>query len=203
MLGFVDKDKMQLDLYSTSNMWPVLYVGGEVGEVVLQPGFTKKSDDEVKMPEPTEVDTWPEGMKNQKRWTVPLGPPIVTISIDDVENEDRIEELRSILLGPLQMEQDNITYRRLQVHYSKWPHRFSTNSRNRFVYGLFYAANPVLGTNTEAQLRSLAPIIATLAFNFKTQGRMDELDKLKGVAGIMPRGAELDMLRKDVPELFE
>jgi len=59
MLGFVDKDKMQLDLYSTSNMWPALYVGGEVGEVVLQPGFTKKSDDEVKMPESTQVDTWP------------------------------------------------------------------------------------------------------------------------------------------------
>jgi len=70
------------------------------------------------------------------------------------------------------------------------------------AYGLNYAFNPTPGVNTDEQLRSLAPIIATLAFNFKSQMRHTELDKLKQVVQLLPGGKEVDLLKEHVPELF-
>jgi hypothetical protein len=100
------------------------------------------------------------------------------------------------------MEQKNISYRRLGVHFSTWPHKFETN-KPATLYGVNYAFNTAPGTNTDEQLKSLAPIIATLAFNYKSQERYTELEKLKKVVQLLPAGQEVDLLKKHIPELFE
>lgn len=112
-----------------------------------------------------------------------------------------LTQYREILSVPLAIEQDNITYRRLQVHFFKCLHRFSTNTP---VQGtIFYCvSNPVVGTNTREQLESLKPIIVTLAYNYKIQKQMENLMALKPIVALLLWDEVMDMLKRDCPELF-
>lgn len=203
LIGIVDKKGLILKLYSTSNMWAARYTGGDIGQVILEPDKIDNKDKDVKASCPIPEKGWPQGIGDGNKWFVQLGHPIVSISIDDVENEDKIEEYRKILSFSISMEQENITYRRLQVHYSRWPHRFATNKLEGFVYGIFYAANTTPGANTPEQLKSLAPIITVLAFNYKIQNKLQELEKLKPIIKLIPESRELSLIKDKVPELFE
>lgn len=87
------------------------------------------------------------------------------------------------------MEQTNITYRRLGVHYSRWPLKIFPNKLDRIFYGVGCAGNSGLGMNTEAQLKAIAPVLATLALNFKLQGKPEEIEKLKPLAQMVPTGS--------------
>jgi hypothetical protein len=201
LIGLVDKEKLTLGLYSTSNMWSARYLGGNTGQVVLQPNIPDKQGEAVPMPKPYEMEEWTTDIGDRKKWEVPLGPPVVFISIDELENEETMEHYRQILQIPLHLEQQNISYRRLRVHFSAWPFKVETNKPST-VYGVNYAFNPTPGVNTDGQLKSLAPIIATLAFNYKSQKRYTELEKLKKVVQLLPAGQEVDLLKKHIPELF-
>jgi hypothetical protein len=201
LVGIADKGSSKLDLYSTSNMWAARYAGGHFGEIVLLPG-TQGDLHGALMPAYTNMVDWPQGIGDGRKCDLPLGPPILSISIDDVENETRMEEYREILASPLRMEQDNIAYRHLQVHFYRCLHRFSTNKP---VEGeIFYCVgNPVPGTNTAEQLESIKPIIATLALNYKIQNQKENLMRLKPIVQLLPQDELMNMVKRDVPELFE
>lgn len=203
LIGIVDKKALTLKLYSTSNIWAARYSGGNTGQVILQPDKLDDKDGDVNAPSPISMPDWPSGIGDGKQWPVPLGPPLVFIAIDDVENEDKIEKYRIVLSHSINIEQENITYRRLQVHYSKWPHRFTTNTLEKFVYGIFFAANTAPGANTPEQLKSLAPIITVLAFNYKSQNKLPEIEKLKPIVKLIPESPELRAIKNKVPELFD
>jgi hypothetical protein len=64
-------------------------------------------------------------------------------------------------------------------------------------------ANPVRGANTEQQLESIKPIIATLAYNYKSQGQSEELLRLKPIVSLLKHDYVLDLLKKEIPELFD
>jgi hypothetical protein len=204
LIGLVDKNAALLKLYSTSNMWAAWYSSGRPGEVVLQPDLPDNPSEPVLMPQGVAVPDWTPGIIGDGlRWQVPLGPPIVTISVDDSENIERIDKCRKMLSIPLWLEQENITYRRLNVHFSKWPlFIYSNEFRDQFDYGVFAAANSALGANTEAQIKALTPIVTTLAFNYKLQNRLEELERLKDLIKLVPEGPELGLLKDKVPELF-
>jgi hypothetical protein len=203
LIGLVDKSNSTLKLYSTSNMWAAYYSSGTVGELVFQPDTPSKLGDPVSMPKGSEVNDWPQGIGDGKRWEVPLGPPLVTISVDDSENKENAMKFRNILSFPLWLEQENITYRRLKVHYSKWPLIINTNKlEEKFGFGVFAAANYTPGANTDDQIKALAPIITTLAMNLKFQQRLTELEQLREIVKMIPDGPELGLLKQQVPELF-
>lgn len=201
-IAVVDKKTLKLELYSTSNMWGAHYKDGYVGEVVFvlnQP----KGKDEVFVPDNSvAVQDWPKGIGNGKRITVPLGYALVSISLNDVEDQNKLTKYRQILEEAIKMEQENITYRRLGVHFSKWPHRYNTNYSCK-AFGMNLVANPVLGTNTERQLESIKPIIAALAYNYKSQKQPQELLKLKPIITLLKHDVVLDLLKKEIPELFD
>lgn len=204
LVGLVDKNTATLKLYSTSNMWAAWYSSGRPGEIILQPDVPASPGVPVSMPQGAAVKEWTAGMMGDGlRWQVPLGPPIVTISVDDSENIDRIDACRKMLSLSLWLEQENITYRRLKVHFSKWPLLIYPNElKDQFGYGVFTAANSTPGANTEDQIKALAPIVTTLAFNYKLQNRLEELACLKDLIKLIPEGPELGLLKDKVPELF-
>ncbi len=204
LVGLVDKENSILKLYATSNMWAAYYSSGNVGELVLQPDVPSKQGESVSMPKSSIVSGWPQGIGDGKRWEVPLGPPLVSISVDDLENKEKLNEFRRILSFPLWLEQENITYRRLKVHYSKWPLLINTNIlEDKFGFGVFAVANLTPGTNTDEQIRALAPIITTLAMNYKAQNRLAELEHFREIVKLIPDGHELNLLREHVPDLFK
>jgi len=203
LIGIADKLKLTLALYSTSNIWAACYFAGRCGQVVLLPD---KTDSDNKVPMPTNrlpSGEWPQGAGDGRIWDVPLGPPIVHVSIDDLEDKGKIDTYRGILLQTLHLDQENITYRRLGIHYSRWPHQYATNEyAPEIVLGSFYAWNNGPGANTPGQIQALTPIVIALANNYKAQNRIDELMKLKKVFELIPDEAIDSFVKSSIPELF-
>lgn len=207
LIGLVDKNELSLKLYSTSNMWAAWYFSGNIAQVTLCPDVPCNKEDQVMSPtkenNAEEVSEWVSiNIGDGKKWTVPLGPALVSISFDDLENQEKMESFRQILSSALQLEQENITYRRLKVHISKWPLIIETN-KGITAQGIFVAANPVPGANTEEQLKSLFPILVTLAFNYKIQKKEYDLEKIKKVLEMFPNigSPELAGLMRKVTEV--
>jgi hypothetical protein len=76
------------------------------------------------------------------------------------------------ILQIINLDQQNISYRRLRVHFSAWPLKVETN-KPVTTYGLNYAFNPTPGVNTDEQLRSLAPIIAIVPITAKRYAELE------------------------------
>lgn len=203
LLAVVDKSSSTLKLYSTSNMWTLRYKGGNLGMVHLQPDVPSGPDDEIPRPPAEQKTEWPKDIGDGQLWRIPLGPPLVAINIGDVEDPAKLEAFRKILSWAVGMEQTNILYRDLNVHFSRWRHKIKTNSQGEaVVYGVGYVFNTQPGANTADQLRALAPILGALALNFKHQGRKAEFEALKPLVEILPsESLEVQELRRLVEGL--
>jgi hypothetical protein len=206
LIGLVDKKDLTLRLYTTSNMWAAWYFSGKIAQAILCPDDPNQTTDQILSPtkenNAEEVNEWiSNNVGDGLKWKIPLGPALVSISYDDLENQERMNEFRRILSFALQLEQDNITYRRLFVHISKWPVVIDTN-KNIMAQGIFVAANPVPGANTDDQLKSLYPILVTLAYNFKMQNKKAELAKIRKVLEMFPNkcSPEIDAITRQVME---
>ncbi len=201
LIGLVDKAKLVLSLYMTSTMWSAFYGNERMGQVVLQPGIPPNAEDIIPAPSNTTMHDWPAGMGDGKKYEIPLGPPIVRISIDETEDRFKVENFRAVLEYFLILEQQNIIYRKLNIHYAKFPRQISTNQKQLTHFGIYTAANDEPGANISQQLETLAPIILVLAYNFKSQ-KDPRLDNLKRVVELLPPGEEHSILRGLAPELF-
>jgi hypothetical protein len=187
-------------------MWAAWYFSGRIAQITLCPDVPIGKEEQIMSPNDNnaeEISEWMlKSIGDGKKWTVPLGPALVSISFDDLENQEKMEIFRQILSSALQLEQENITYRRLKVHISKWPLIIETN-KGITAQGIFVAANPVPGANTEEQLKSLFPILVTLAFNYKIQKKESELKNIKKVLEMFPNigSPELAELMRKVTEV--
>lgn len=203
LIGVVDKKHLTLDLYSTSNIWAAWYAQRNCGQVVL---FPDRVDNHQQVAAPSRkppATSWPAEIGDGYVWEVPLGPPVVSISIDDIEDETCLVKIRSVLSQALDLDQTNITYRRLNAPYSRWLHRFTTNEINASqLLGVFYAWNATPGAHTPNQLQALAPILLALANNYKAQGRTEELGKLKATFELLPEHEIPEEVKSRIPELF-
>lgn len=204
LIGLADKESMILHLYSTSNMWYAKYQAGNPGEVHLRPDEPPGQGADVPQPI-SEPGGWPSQRSDGNRWQVPLGMPLVSIGLADVEDEARLVKYRGILEQAIREEQANIIYGRLKVHWTRWPCLITTN-RAFDAQGFSLAGNSTVGANTDAQLEALCPIVAALAYNYKLQNRLSELEMLRGIvelAALTCAGsAAFEMLKRVVPELL-
>jgi hypothetical protein len=203
-IAIADKETMILRLYPTSNMWYAKYQAGKPGEVHFV--LDEPADEVADVTQPSfEPGGWTSPVGDGNRWKVPLGAPLVSIGLVDVEEEDKLNRYRAILAEAIRTEQTNITYGRLKVHWTRSPSAIRTN-RGFESQNISIAGNSTPGANTDAQLQALCPILATLAHNYKLQGRLAELNMLKDVvalvAGVNPRPEELEMLARIAPELL-
>lgn len=203
LIGLADKSRQELSLYITCNMWHAYYMKGDIGQVTLLPAPASSTENPISQATLTNMPEWTgKGIGSGERYDIPLGPPILTISLDDTENPDKVVHYRQALDHALHWEQQNITYRRLRVHYSISPTFIKTNEPLT-AYVAFFAANPVPGANTTEQLQSVAPILTALAFNFKLQSAQDSLEKMKSIVQLLNQTSlEVGILRAHVPELF-
>jgi hypothetical protein len=203
LIGMVDKERLTLDLYSTSNIWAACYTQRDCGQVVLIPDRVD-SHEQVAVPSKRPPATpWPADIGDGYVWEVPLGPPVVSISIDDIEDETSLVRFRGVLSQAVDLDQTNITYRRLNAHYSRWLHQFTTNEISPSqLLGVFYAWNVTPGAHTSNQLQALAPILLALANNYKAQGRTEELGKLKATFELLSEHEIPKEVKSRIPELF-
>jgi len=194
----VDKDDLVFRLYSTSPIWLTRYTFGTVSEVRLIPDANHDPIKDCRK----EVADYKDKGGDGCRYDIPLGPPIVELRIDDL-NLDLVEKARIALAKAARVEMLNLTYRRLNVHFSQWTLDILTNDDSSIhKLGQFYAWNTEPGRNTHEQLKALLPIIVALAHNLKWQKRFDELAQLKGIFQLMPKEDIPDFVRTNIPEIL-
>jgi hypothetical protein len=197
-LSTVDKDTLTFRLYSTSPIWLIRYSFGNVSEVYLIPDATH---DPLKQSK-EEVQEYLGKGGDGARYRIPLGAPIIELRIDHL-NTDLVDKARFPLSKAASIEMRNLTYRRLNVHFSQWMLDILANDDSAGIkLGYFYAWNAEPGRNTPEQLKAVLPIIVALGHNLKWQKRFDELAQLKGIFSLIPSDEIPDVVKDNLPEIL-
>lgn len=189
----VDKKLLQIKLYATSPMWIVRYSHGMPSHIILEPDNLSAQYGQKDVPE--YKNTGGDG----KSYAIPLGAPIVKLSLPDLATDDKITAARNALSQAVATEIFNLTYRRLTVHFCQWLINVPTPA---FGMGYFYAWNTTPGSHTSEQLKAMFPILISLAHNYKAQNKSVELMKLKDVFKLYAEGSIPDFVKTNIPEFF-
>lgn len=194
----VDKDTLAFRLYSTSPIWLIRYRFGEVSEVHLVPDAVHDILKESRKEIPEYNGKGGDGAL----YRIPLGPPIVDLRIDQLKT-DLVGKARLALSKAASVEMANLTYRRLSVHFSQWMLDISPNDDSAIIkVGQSYAWNPEPGRNTSEQLNAILPIIVALGHNFKSQNRLEELARLRGIFSLIPANMLPEFVKTNLPEVL-
>jgi hypothetical protein len=203
LVGIVNKGASTFALYSTSPMWRVRYShAGNPGEVVLRPNTPAQGTD-IGFPDPVPQPQWPPGTGDGQRWFVDLGPPLISITATEAENPDIIARSRQILDWALFVEQQNITYRRLNIPYFSWPLKIQTNDVATIgPVGVFIAAQAGAGAAIAEKIRALSPFLFALALDLKHSNQIQQLMTLAPLFELIPNNAIPGFLPPQLPEIF-
>ncbi|MGG9971336.1 hypothetical protein ACQ33O_06045 [Ferruginibacter sp. SUN002] len=175
-VGIINKDDESLELYSTSFMW-FNYWNRKFLTIKFLPNTPNGDMEEIHAMADIDISEWASELETEVpkvKTVVPMGPPVIKLTKDNVRQGDFIIQLKRLCRLAIQLEQANITYKKLRLPYFNWLHKISTN--NHFVGGYFYAIDKVL--NEEQRLyQSLTPILISLALLYKhtTDPRFDTI----------------------------
>jgi len=132
-----------------------------------------------------------------KAWTVPMGPPVVSVSIADCNDPSKFEQIYSTLKCWLYLDRQNVIHQLLNVpsweRYEAWEPN-SVPVECNYKFRRFGSPRP--GMNIESILRAINPMIQALIFNMKLQGSSG-LSELAGVAGLLDAHGLLSQEARD------
>jgi hypothetical protein len=174
LIGLVDLDKQSLAVFSTITRYFVLSNWQGTGlprEVALMP-YAPDGEGHLGAGEQEELDA-KEGMPS-KLLKLPLGQPIVSISIGESENLDKCEAIKNLLEPFLRMDQENAVCFRVGLGYFDWPLiiRPGQPLRDRAA-GM--ASPPADSPAVQMQLQTLSRILASLLTSYRLSGRKQEI----------------------------
>jgi len=173
-LCVTDREKAECKLYSTSVMWLLRYQFGRMASVVLCPDETH---DPLRDSRREKIGEGGDGYE----YHVPLGRPIVDIHILTLDKNTRSAAIEC-LRKAVNVEQRNITMRRLGVHVSSWFTDIVPNepkSLDNLGSGVSWDGTD--GKYAAQQLDSMKDIAITLALNLQAEGKDEEITILAPV----------------------
>ena len=113
-LCVADRDDLTIEMYSTWNMLNGFLLK-EAGRIVLAPG-SPDADYEA-------VETREDGTEQ----VVPLGKPVLRMSIQDAMEEERAQTLSAVLRVWVEIDRENIVNRAAGMYWVVGPLRYETN----------------------------------------------------------------------------
>lgn len=164
-LCVTDRKEARMRLYSTSVMWLLRYKFGNMTQIELCPD---ENHDPLKKSKGAKIGKRREHGDGYT-YRVPLGRPIVDLTILQLKKpllEKAVEALRIAI----EVEQKNLTLRRLGVHVASWfPAAMPNDPTSLKPTGGSVFWNTKKGQNVGEQIKSLKDIALTLALNFNAQ----------------------------------
>ena len=121
LIGLVNLEQQSLDVFSTITRYFVLSNWQGTGlprEVAMIP-YEPVGEAHIGAGAQEDLAAKPD--MPQKLWKLPLGQPIVSISIAESEDEHRSEEIKNLLEPYLRMDQENAVCFRIGLGYFNWP----------------------------------------------------------------------------------
>lgn len=184
LIGIVDRDQLRLSLYSTSALWMAYYKQRLPCQIVLVPNQPSTADAHVPEPKPTPVQDCPANTGDNQCWEVKLGPPLISITAHDIQNEANRKVYRRVLDDAIKLDQVNLWYRGLGVPYLNWVLTVDTNNPDhcttRDAKAFYHLVTNIPGS-AAAQLGAAAPIIASLVLHYAAENQPADVRAFEGV----------------------
>jgi len=168
-IGICDKTSSSLELYSTSFMW-YNYYNKKFLTIKFLPNVPSGKYEEVHATDDIDISEWAGDINvniPKVKTLVKMGPPIIKLDINTVQDEDQIFRIRKLMRQAILLEQGNINYKKLNLAYFLWPHAIATNEEIKPAY--FYAPQSDLN-NEQSLYQASAPILISLALLYKQTG---------------------------------
>ena len=174
LIGLVDSEGQWMDLFTTVSRYfvKVGWNGKPVPrEVALMP---YKPDGEGHLGDGT-VEALPKvANAPDNLWVLPIGQPILRISIVDSEDEARCEEIKRLLEVYLRNDQANAVLIRLGLGYFEWPLIMRPHNVPKEI-GIALAYGPPGTQVFDQQLANLCKLAASILASYKDTGRKREI----------------------------
>jgi hypothetical protein len=187
-----DIKQLELKLYNLSRIWWVRWTQHQPSEIVLVPDTYPSNI--------LGVDPCPkEPLKNfapDKRqgdgysYQVPLGEPIVRMSLKEEQTEDQRNRIRNCLDKWLAFEFQNIFHFQTKIPYSEDILKFKTNEppdTPGSVSTMRHYVSHEVGSNITPILLSITPAIASLIRNLYAQNQLQEVAEVLSIARLARR----------------
>lgn len=202
LIGLVDLDKQCLHVFSTITRYFVLSNWQGTGlprEVALVP-FDPAGEDSLGAGAQEELDA-KEGMPS-RLWKLPLGQPVVSISIGESEDPDRCETIKNLLEPFLRMDQENAVCFRIGLGYFDWPLIIRPGQVLKdFAAGM--ASPSADSPAVQKQLQTLSRIVASLLTSYRLSGKKQEILAWEPCLPQLPIAQAPDFVRNSIQQAIE
>jgi hypothetical protein len=195
-VAIVDKAAGQMDLFSTATRWFAVHnpSGKLPYELVFRP-YTPDENADLHngQKEPINVETT-QGVE-AVRWVLPLGQPVLSMTFNRAEDNEFVNMAREIIVQYINIDVQNAVAISNGLQLLLWPLRISTNKpliQNGMLVQWY--SRPTI--HTRLQLRSLAPLVASLLRTFELANEGEAVAKLAGFKDLIPPDADLDLIRQ-------
>jgi len=209
MLGVVDKEKQHVALYSTLPAWFLFYEHfPECGVIELVP----RTDDGGANPgvgRPLDRGA-EQKAAGRKRFEVDLGFPIVVVTIQDLENKDRLKRKKDSLRRAIELGAQSARCAQMGIPFFWWfnvtvptGYEFSQTNPDGYNGGVAWFVAPCRDVNQLLpMLVGLAPGLMSAALLFKQAGQQGLLNSLRETMRLLPAGSVPPEVQKALPEIF-
>ena len=202
LIGLVDTDNQSLAIFSTITRYFVLsnWLGsGLPREVALTP-YDPVGEDHIGAGAQKDFEA-KDGMPS-KLWKLPLGQPIVSISIGDSEDPEKCEAIKALLEPFLRMDQENAVCFRVGLGYFDWPLIIRPGQALReFAAGM--ASPSADSPAVQKQLQTLGRIIASLLTSYRLSGKKQEILAWESCFPQLPIGQAPEFVRNSITQALE
>lgn len=202
LVGLVDLKKQSLDVFSTITRYFVLsnWHGtglprevalipyDPIGEAHLGAGFQEDLPVKADMP--------------GKLCKLPLGQPIVSISIEESEDNRRCEEIKNLLEPYLRMDQENAVRFRIGLGYFDWPLIIRPGEPLKEC-GAGLATQSAESLSVQQQLRTVACIVASLLTSYLLSNRKTEILAWESTLAQLPISQTPEFVRNSIQKALE
>ncbi|HEX4825243.1 MAG TPA: hypothetical protein VFV19_13130 [Candidatus Polarisedimenticolaceae bacterium] len=196
----VDLKEWRVNLYSTQFMWWVPWQKGMPGEVVLVPDLSLGDFTEAEgrsMQNRYRASPLPNASDGSRpgdgfSYRVPLGNPIVSVSVKEHEAAAFRDQVRRCLERWVGLDYRNLTHWRLKVPYVEEWITWVTNEAPEPPAKLWHFFNDNPDQNIPEILSSISPAIASLMHNLNHQKQYGKLDVVRPLAALIHTYGLLD-----------
>jgi hypothetical protein len=199
IIGIVNAEKQTMDVFTTISRYFIFYNWKKTGlprEVALIP-YEPKDAGHLGDGVLENLDAKPD-MPNTI-WNLPIGQPVLTISIADSEDPKKCEAIKATLEPYLTMDQENAVFCGIGLGYLNWPLIIRNGVPMKEV-AVGLVAQGDASPTVQSQLKVLTRIAASLLRSYQIGNKKDKILMWEPVLNQLPIESESEVIRNSIKE---
>lgn len=195
-IGLVDKQKGEIRLYSMANRWFAKYEEQVPCELVFVTD-TPAANEEVKIENVKKSDmddvSIPSGVARCS-WEVPLGPPVMTLNVEEAEDACCLLNKRSNFKDFIYLDEKNGVFAGMGLPAFYWPFRVVPN-QTLMQQGVAVGWGKTINHDVERQMQVFAPLVASLQRTNVIAGNTVVAKQFGGLLSVIPATDNYQLVR--------